>query len=50
MVQLTIMIVFFVVLAAGSVIAALAGRMPTAKQLAEHDRTRFAGYKRALER
>ena len=50
MVQLVVMIVFFVVLAAGSVIAALAGRLPTAKQLAEEDEERFARYKRALER
>jgi hypothetical protein len=50
MVQLVVMIVFFVVLAAGSVIAALVGRLPTAKQLAEEDEARFARYKRALER
>jgi hypothetical protein len=50
MVQLVIMIVFFVLLAAGSITAALAGRLPTAKRLAEEDETRAARYKRALER
>jgi hypothetical protein len=48
--QLVIMIVFFVMLAAGSAIAALVGRLPTAKQLAEEDQERFARYRRALER
>ena len=50
MIEVVIMIVFFVALAAGSVTAALAGRLPTAKQLAEQDEARFARYKRALER
>jgi Flp pilus assembly protein CpaB len=48
MVQLIIMIVFFVVLAVAGVVAAMAGRLPTAKQLAAQDEARFAQYKRAL--
>jgi hypothetical protein len=48
MIALVIMIVFFVVLAVGGVAAAMAGRLPTAKQLAEEDEERFARYKRAL--
>jgi hypothetical protein len=50
MVEIVIMIVLFVGLAAGGVIAALEGRLPTAKQLEEEDQERFARYKRALER
>ena len=49
MAQVIVMIVFLVALPAGSVIAALAGWLPTAKQLAEEDEARFALYKRALE-
>jgi hypothetical protein len=50
MVQLVIMTVFSVVLVAGSLSAALAGRLPTAHQFAEEDEERWARYKRALER
>ena len=50
MVQIVIMTVFFVLLAVGSVTAALLGRLPTATELAEEDEVRFARYKRALER
>jgi hypothetical protein len=50
MVQVVIMIVFFVVLGVGSVAAALSGRSPTTKELEEEDEARFARYKRALER
>jgi hypothetical protein len=50
MVQVVIMSVFFVMLAAGAIAAVLAGRLPTAEQLAEEDRVRFARYKHALER
>lgn len=48
MIAFVIMIVFFVVLAVGGVAAAMAGRLPTAKQLAEEDEDRFAWCKRAL--
>ena len=50
MIELVILIVVFVGLFAGGVAAAMAGRLPTAKQLAEEDEERFARYKRALER
>lgn len=50
MIELVIIIIFFVVLSVGGVAAAMAGRLPTAKQLAEEDQARFARYKRALER
>jgi hypothetical protein len=49
-VQLIIMIVFFVLLAAGGIGAALVGRLPTTKELAEEDEERASRYKRALER
>jgi len=50
MVELVVIIVFFVLLAVGGVAAALAGRLPTAKRLAEEDEERFARYKRAVRR
>jgi hypothetical protein len=50
MIGIVIIIVFFVALAVGGVAAAIAGRLPTAKQLAEEDEERWARYKRALER
>jgi hypothetical protein len=48
MVQVVIVIVFFVALSAGSILAALACRLPTAGELAEQDQARFARYERAL--
>jgi hypothetical protein len=48
MVQVIILIAFFVVLAGGAFAATLAGRLPTAKQLAEEDARRFAQYRREL--
>ena len=48
MVELVIMISFFVLLAVGGVAAEFAGRLPTSKQLAEEDEQRFARYRRAL--
>ena len=43
-------VVFFVALAVGSIAAEMAGRLPTAKQLAEQDEARWVRYRRALER
>jgi hypothetical protein len=42
MVQVVIMIVFFVALAVGGVVADQLGRLPTAEQLAEEDQARFS--------
>jgi hypothetical protein len=50
MVELVIIIVFFVMLAVDGAAAVLAGRLPTAKRLAEEDEERFARYKSALRR
>jgi hypothetical protein len=41
MVEVVIMTVFFVGLTVGSVIAALAGRLPTSTRLAQEDEARF---------
>ncbi len=50
MIEFVVMIVFFVVMFAGGGVAAVAGRLPTATQLAAEDEERWARYKRALER
>ena len=50
MIEVVIIMAFFVGLAVGGVAAAMAGRPPTATQLAGADEKRWARYKRALER
>ena len=48
MIEVVIIILFFVALTVGSIAAAIAGRLPTATQLAQEDEVRWARYKRAL--
>lgn len=50
MLEVVILVVFFVVLGVGAVAAAQLRLLPTAKLLAHEDEVRWARYQRAVER